>query len=57
MGVMATLYKGLRERGVYAFGRYNIVCIAPPLMVTEAELDEAFEALDAAVGDLEAASG
>jgi taurine--2-oxoglutarate transaminase len=55
MGVMATLYKGLRERGVYAFGRYNIVCISPPLVVTEAELDEAFEALHDAIGDLEAA--
>jgi taurine--2-oxoglutarate transaminase len=55
MGVMATLYKGLRERGVYAFGRYNIVCISPPLVVTEAELDEAFDALELAIGDLEAA--
>jgi taurine--2-oxoglutarate transaminase len=53
---MAALYDGLRRRGVYAFGRYNVLCVSPPLTVTEAELDEAFAALDEAIGDLERAA-
>jgi len=52
LGVMATLYGALRRRGVYAFGRYNVLCIAPPLVSSEAELDEALGALDEAVGEL-----
>jgi taurine--2-oxoglutarate transaminase len=56
LGVMAALYDGLRRRGVYAFGRYNVLCVSPPLTVTEAELDEAFAALDEAIGDLERAA-
>jgi len=55
LGVMAALYAGLRRRGVYAFGRYNVLCIAPPLVATEAELDEALTALDEAIGELERA--
>jgi taurine--2-oxoglutarate transaminase len=57
LGVMATLYGGLRRRGVYAFGRYNVLCIAPPLTIAEAELDEALAGLDGAIGDLERAVG
>jgi taurine--2-oxoglutarate transaminase len=38
---------------VYAFGRYNLIHIAPPLTVEEAELDEALASLDDAVGQLE----
>jgi taurine--2-oxoglutarate transaminase len=57
LGVMATLYASLRRRGVYAFGRYNVLCVAPPLVITEDELDEAIAALDEAVGDLERAAG
>jgi taurine--2-oxoglutarate transaminase len=54
-GVMPVLFSALRKGGVYAFGRYNVVHIAPPLVIEEAELDEALSTLDAAVGDLEAA--
>jgi taurine--2-oxoglutarate transaminase len=54
-GVMPTLFNALRKGGVYAFGRYNVVHIAPPLVIEEAELDEAIVVLDAAVGELEAA--
>jgi taurine--2-oxoglutarate transaminase len=42
---------------VYAFGRYNVLCIAPPLVTSEAELDEALGALDEAVGELAHAVG
>ena len=52
MGVMTTLYGSLRRRGVYAFGRYNVLCVSPPLTVAEDELDEALASLDLAVGDL-----
>jgi taurine--2-oxoglutarate transaminase len=51
LGVMASLYAGLRRRGVYTFGRYNVLCIAPPLVATDAELDEAFGALDDALDE------
>jgi taurine--2-oxoglutarate transaminase len=53
LGVMAGLYAGLRRRGVYAFGRYNVLCVAPPLITSEPELDEAFAALDDAISELE----
>ena len=52
-GVMPTLFGALRKAGVYAFGRYNVIHIAPPLVIEEAELDEAIAKLDGAVGELE----
>lgn len=55
-GPMPALFGGLRKRGAYAFGRYNVMHIAPPLVIQEAELDEALEALDGALGDLAAAN-
>ena len=54
-GVMKHLFAGLRGRGVYAFGRYNIVHIAPPLIATQTDIDEIAGALDGAIGDLAAA--
>jgi taurine--2-oxoglutarate transaminase len=56
MGPMPTLFKGLRERGVYAYGRYANLNLAPPLIVTEAEIGEILTALDGAIGDLAAAA-
>ncbi len=52
MGVMPTLFGSLRKRGVYAFGRYNLVHIAPPLISTDDDLAEISAALDGAIGDL-----
>jgi taurine---2-oxoglutarate transaminase len=54
-GPMPLLYQTLREHGVYTFGRYNIMMVAPPLTVEEAELDEAMMALDAALAAVTAA--
>ncbi len=51
-GPMPKLYGALRECGVYTFGRYNIMMVAPPLIVEEAELDDAFVAIDAAIAAL-----
>ena len=53
--LMAPLFASLRERGVYAMGRYNILHVAPPLVISNEEVDEAVTALDGAIGDLEAA--
>ena len=50
-GVMPTLFAGLRKRGVFAF-RYNVIHIAPALVMEESEFDEAVAALDGAIGEL-----
>ncbi len=44
-GPLPALLGRLRERGVYAFGRYNVLLITPPLTIERAELDEGLEAL------------
>jgi taurine--2-oxoglutarate transaminase len=41
------LFNDLLARGVYIYGRYNVIVIAPPLTVTPNELDEAVAVLDA----------
>ena len=51
-GIMPALFAGLNKRGVYAFGRYNVLHIAPPLIVEDDQLDELAAAIDAAIGDL-----
>ncbi len=55
-GRMPVLFNALRKNGVYAFGRYNLLHVAPPLVVEEAELDEAIASLDTAIGALQAAA-
>jgi len=55
LGPMPTLFAGLKKRGAYAFGRYNVMHVAPPLTTTEEQIDEAVSVIDAAVGDLERA--
>jgi taurine--2-oxoglutarate transaminase len=52
LGVMPSLFAGLKKRGAYAFGRYNVLHIAPPLTITDDQIDEAVATIDAAVGDL-----
>lgn len=54
-GPMQAFYGELLARGVHAYGRYNIVLVSPPFVITRAELEEGFEALDGALGVLEAA--
>ena len=48
-------FNDLLERGLYVLGRYNVAIVAPPLVVTPEELDEAFEILDGALGRLDSA--
>jgi taurine--2-oxoglutarate transaminase len=46
---MKAFYGELLRRGVHAYGRYNVVVVTPPLVITRAELQEGLEALDAAL--------
>ena len=55
-GVMTAFFGALRRRGAYAFGRYNTAVIAPPLIITDDQLDAGFAALDGAIEELEAAA-
>jgi len=43
----------LLAHGLYLLGRYNVAIVAPPLNVSERDLDEGFEILDAALHRLE----
>jgi len=52
--VMKTFFSTLLEHGVYAFGRFNIVMIAPPLIIEKVDLERGFDALDAALGAIAA---
>jgi taurine--2-oxoglutarate transaminase len=54
-GVMKSLYVELRKRGVYTFGKFNCVMVAPPLTVTKPELDAGLAALDESLGAFTAA--
>jgi taurine--2-oxoglutarate transaminase len=53
-GIMKNLYGELRKRGVYTFGKFNCVMVAPPLTATKEEVDEGLAALDDALTAFEA---
>ncbi|MDP9971734.1 taurine--2-oxoglutarate transaminase [Variovorax paradoxus] len=53
-GPMKAFYGELLRRGVHAYGRYNVVMVAPPFVITRAELAQGLEAFDAALTALEA---
>ncbi len=44
-GPLGQILARLRERGVYAFGRYNVILITPPLTIERDELREGIRAL------------
>lgn len=50
--LMPELVADLRRRGVYAFGRYNVLLVTPPLVIEKSELDEGIAALDGALAEL-----
>jgi taurine---2-oxoglutarate transaminase len=50
---LQSFFNDLLAHGVYVLGRYNVAIIAPPLIVTPDELDDAFERLDGALTRLE----
>lgn len=39
----------LRQQGVYAFGRYNVLLVTPPLVIEQSDLEFGLEALDKAL--------
>jgi taurine---2-oxoglutarate transaminase len=49
---MRRFYDRLLESGVHAYGRYNLVLVAPPLTIEREELQEGLDALDAALAEL-----
>lgn len=53
-GVMKNLYVELRKRGVYTFGKFNCVMVAPPLTATKDEVEEGLKALDESLTAFEA---
>jgi taurine---2-oxoglutarate transaminase len=52
-GPMKIFYGELMARGVHAYGRYNLVIVAPPLVITRDELNEGLHAIDGALTALE----
>lgn len=49
---LAAFFNELLTRGLYVLGRYNVVIIAPPLVISPEQLDEGFEILDEALSRL-----
>lgn len=49
MGAMAVLAKYLRENGLATFVRWNTILVNPPLIITQAELDEGLAIIDQAL--------
>jgi taurine--2-oxoglutarate transaminase len=46
-------FSGLLARGLYIYGRYNTILVAPPLTISDRELDDACAILDEALTELE----
>jgi taurine--2-oxoglutarate transaminase len=53
-GQMPAILRALRERGVYVFGRYNIMLITPPLTISRDELAGGVTALGAVLSEVKA---
>lgn len=49
MSEMNPLIKSLRDQGLFTFVRWNFIFIAPPLTITEAELDEGLAIISNAI--------
>jgi taurine--2-oxoglutarate transaminase len=52
---MAALGRSFRDQGLYTFVRWNTFFTNPPLIVTEAQLDEGFAMIDRALAITDAA--
>jgi taurine---2-oxoglutarate transaminase len=49
---LQAFFNALLARGLYVFGRYNVIVVAPPLTIDDGVLDEAVAILDGALTDL-----
>jgi taurine--2-oxoglutarate transaminase len=49
MTVMNKVANKIRELGMYTFVRWNYIFVAPPLIVTKAQIDEGFAIIDEAI--------
>ncbi len=49
MTVMIKVANKIRELGMYTFVRWNYIFVAPPLIVTKAQIDEGFAIIDEAI--------
>lgn len=45
-GIMGTITKELKARGFFTYTHENVIVVAPPLIITEAQLDEELAKLD-----------
>ena len=50
---MERLMGALRAKGIYAFGRYNVLLVTPPLTITRDELEQGIAALDEVLGSID----
>lgn len=50
---LQSFFNDLLARGLYVLGRYNVVIVAPPLVISAEQLDEGFAILDEALQTLE----
>ena len=51
---MAALQRFFREEGLFTFFRWHSFFTNPPLSITQAELDEAFDIIDRGLGRVDA---
>ncbi|MGN0740678.1 MAG: aspartate aminotransferase family protein, partial [Treponema sp.] len=45
-GVMGAIVKELKSRGFVTYSHENVIIVAPPLIITEAQIDEELAKLD-----------
>ena len=45
-GIMGAIVKELKCRGFFTYSHENVIIVAPPLIITEAQLDEELSKLD-----------
>jgi taurine---2-oxoglutarate transaminase len=50
---LQSFFNDLLARGLYVYGRYNVLIVAPPLVITGEQLDEGFQILDEALQGLD----
>ena len=51
--ITARIKKLLAEHGIYTIVRWNLVLVAPPLIMTKTELDEGFSILDRVLDEVD----